>query len=316
MQEDVPAPPPPPPRKRGRDAENAPPLTRLIAQLRRLRVPAVDVDAANQLVAPFVREALRFDEVALPPAPPHTHPSSSSSLPLPAAGGGGGGGGAGGAPPPQDPQQQPQIAQTQALLAVVQHFGWQQPAVAVAPSPPLPSARAGAPSAGHDAAAAAGGAGGGAKAAAAAAFATPPCASRRRDTDAAADTGPGAAADAAAAACPATAAAAAAAAAASAASAAGPSAAAAAAISRGRFAGDRPVDLFALSTALQKYRYERLQELGSGSYAVVYRARNRESGEIVALKKLRFGFDDQGLPPSTLREIALLKELRHPNIVR
>jgi serine/threonine protein kinase len=76
-----------------------------------------------------------------------------------------------------------------------------------------------------------------------------------------------------------------------------------------------PVDLFSLSTALQKYRYERLQELGSGSYAVVYKARNRETDEVIALKKLRFGFDDQGLPSSTLREISSLKELKHENIV-
>ncbi len=66
---------------------------------------------------------------------------------------------------------------------------------------------------------------------------------------------------------------------------------------------------------MQKYRYERLQELGSGSYAVVYKARNRETDEVIALKKLRFGFDEQGLPSSTLREISLLKELRHQNIV-
>jgi hypothetical protein len=182
------------------------------------------------------------------------------------------------------------------LLSVVQHFGWQQPPIV-----------------------------GGGKAAAAASSAAA-AATGRRDTDTAADTGSAAAAAAAASAvAEAEAAAAATAAAAAAASGSPPggattgngcSAAAAAAIARGRFAGQGPVDLFALSTALQKYRYERLHELGSGSYAVVYRARNRESGEIVALKKLRFGFDDQGLPPSTLREIALLKELRHPNIVR
>jgi hypothetical protein len=76
-----------------------------------------------------------------------------------------------------------------------------------------------------------------------------------------------------------------------------------------------PVDLFSLSTAVQKYRYERLQELGSGSYAWVYKARNRETDEVIAMKKMRFGFNDQGLPSSTLREIALLKELRHENIV-
>ena len=61
--------------------------------------------------------------------------------------------------------------------------------------------------------------------------------------------------------------------------------------------------------------WQRPQELGSGSYAVVYKAKNRETDEIIALKKLRFGFDDQGLPSSTLREISLLKELKHDNIV-
>ena len=47
----------------------------------------------------------------------------------------------------------------------------------------------------------------------------------------------------------------------------------------------------------------------------MYKAKNRETDEIIALKKLRFGFDDQGLPSSTLREISLLKELKHDNIV-
>ncbi len=66
---------------------------------------------------------------------------------------------------------------------------------------------------------------------------------------------------------------------------------------------------------MQKHRYERLVELGAGSYAVVYKARNRETDEVIALKKLRFGFDEQGLPSCTLREIALLRELKHPHIV-
>ncbi len=48
---------------------------------------------------------------------------------------------------------------------------------------------------------------------------------------------------------------------------------------------------------------------------MVYKARNRETNEIIALKKLRFGFDSQGLPSSTLREISLLKDLKHENIV-
>ncbi|XP_023320500.1 cyclin-dependent-like kinase 5 [Eurytemora carolleeae] len=48
--------------------------------------------------------------------------------------------------------------------------------------------------------------------------------------------------------------------------------------------------------------------------AVLY-AKNRETGEIVALKRVRLDDDDEGVPSSALREICLLKELKHKNIV-
>ncbi|KAJ7411793.1 Cyclin-dependent-like kinase 5 [Willisornis vidua] len=45
-------------------------------------------------------------------------------------------------------------------------------------------------------------------------------------------------------------------------------------------------------------------------------AKNRETHEIVALKRVRLDDDDEGVPSSALREICLLKELKHKNIVR
>ena len=48
----------------------------------------------------------------------------------------------------------------------------------------------------------------------------------------------------------------------------------------------------------------------------VYRAKNKETGEIVALKKIRTLNETQGLPVTTLREIKLLKFLQHKNLVR
>ncbi len=42
-------------------------------------------------------------------------------------------------------------------------------------------------------------------------------------------------------------------------------------------------------------------------------AKNRESGEIVALKRVRLDDDDEGVPSSALREICLLK-VREPCI--
>ncbi|KAH7724415.1 cyclin-dependent kinase 5-like isoform 1 [Aphelenchoides avenae] len=64
------------------------------------------------------------------------------------------------------------------------------------------------------------------------------------------------------------------------------------------------------------YKYERLGKIGEGTYGTVYKARNSETDAIVALKMVRLDDEDEGVPSSALREICLLKELKHPNIVR
>ena len=53
-----------------------------------------------------------------------------------------------------------------------------------------------------------------------------------------------------------------------------------------------------------------------GTYGVVYKAKDRASGEIIALKKIRLEAEDEGIPSTAIREISLLKELQHCNIVR
>ena len=63
-------------------------------------------------------------------------------------------------------------------------------------------------------------------------------------------------------------------------------------------------------------KYEKLEVIGEGTYGVVYKARDTESNEIYALKKIRLESEDEGIPSTAIREIALLKELQHPNIVR
>jgi len=61
--------------------------------------------------------------------------------------------------------------------------------------------------------------------------------------------------------------------------------------------------------------FEKLNRLGEGTYGTVYRARDTESQDIVALKKVRIHSEKDGFPRSSLREIRLLKKLKHPNIV-
>ena len=63
-------------------------------------------------------------------------------------------------------------------------------------------------------------------------------------------------------------------------------------------------------------RYQKMEQIGEGTYGVVYKAKNRVTGEIVALKKIRLEAEDEGIPSTAIREISLLKELQHPNIVR
>jgi serine/threonine protein kinase len=63
-------------------------------------------------------------------------------------------------------------------------------------------------------------------------------------------------------------------------------------------------------------RYQKLEKIGEGTYGVVYKAKDRKSGKIVALKRIRLEAEDEGIPSTAIREISLLKELRHRNIVR
>lgn len=63
-------------------------------------------------------------------------------------------------------------------------------------------------------------------------------------------------------------------------------------------------------------RYQKMEKIGEGTYGIVYKAKDRITGDIVALKRIRLEAEDEGIPSTAIREISLLKELQHPNIVR
>lgn len=67
-------------------------------------------------------------------------------------------------------------------------------------------------------------------------------------------------------------------------------------------------------------RYQKIEKpgsnLGEGTYGVVYKALDKQTKEVVALKRIRLEVEDEGIPSTALREISLLRELNHENIVK
>ena len=61
--------------------------------------------------------------------------------------------------------------------------------------------------------------------------------------------------------------------------------------------------------------YERLNDIEEGSYGWVSRARDSRTGTIVALKKLKMDYANDGFPVTGLREIQTLQASQHANIV-
>ncbi|RXW24760.1 hypothetical protein EST38_g1058 [Candolleomyces aberdarensis] len=62
--------------------------------------------------------------------------------------------------------------------------------------------------------------------------------------------------------------------------------------------------------------YEILNQIEEGSYGVVFRAREVQTGDIVALKRLKLDEEKNGFPITALREIYALMTCRHENVVR
>ncbi len=62
-------------------------------------------------------------------------------------------------------------------------------------------------------------------------------------------------------------------------------------------------------------RYKVLRVLGDGTYGEVIKAQNRQSGDLVAIKRMKkkfYNWDDC----MNLAEVKALRKLRHPNLVK
>lgn len=61
--------------------------------------------------------------------------------------------------------------------------------------------------------------------------------------------------------------------------------------------------------------FEKLNKINEGTYGIVFRARNKKTGEVVALKQVKLDKKMCDFPLSSLREINILLSLHHPSVV-
>ena len=57
-------------------------------------------------------------------------------------------------------------------------------------------------------------------------------------------------------------------------------------------------------------KYEIQGIVGEGAYGIVYKAKNKENGEIVAIKKFKESEEDEVVKKTTLREVKMLRTLK------
>ena len=63
-------------------------------------------------------------------------------------------------------------------------------------------------------------------------------------------------------------------------------------------------------------RWERKEQLGTGSFGIVYRGIRKEDGLEVAIKKIKFSNSKDGVSFAAIREIKFMREIDHPHILK
>lgn len=63
-------------------------------------------------------------------------------------------------------------------------------------------------------------------------------------------------------------------------------------------------------------RFHILEKIGEGTYGVVYKAIDKKTNQVIALKMVKTEKPEEGISSITLREICTLRELDHPSIIK
>ena len=63
--------------------------------------------------------------------------------------------------------------------------------------------------------------------------------------------------------------------------------------------------------------YQKIETIGKGTYGTVFKAKHsKDPNKIVAIKKLKLENETEGIPATTMREIAIINKIDHPNVLK
>ena len=63
-------------------------------------------------------------------------------------------------------------------------------------------------------------------------------------------------------------------------------------------------------------KYKRSEPVGGGAYGMVFKGHDTQTGEVIAVKRIKIEVENEGIPSTAIREISLLREVEHENIVK
>lgn len=66
----------------------------------------------------------------------------------------------------------------------------------------------------------------------------------------------------------------------------------------------------------EQKRFDTTIIVGSGTYGIVYKGYDKKLLKTVAVKQIKFEVESEGIPSTALREISILRDFNHPNIVK
>ena len=73
--------------------------------------------------------------------------------------------------------------------------------------------------------------------------------------------------------------------------------------------------VFIFMAAEEEPKYQIISKLGEGTYGIVYKGIEIATQKFVAMKRMKIDQEEDGIRPTTLREMSIMKSVSHPNVL-